>query len=58
MVMKVWKISCLLSRIAPENTAVDGVAYTINTRYKDAAIKDYVTPKHCKTCVKYVYETE
>ena len=58
MVMKDWRTSSLLSRIVPYNTAVSGVAYTINTRYDLAAISDYTHDKHCKTCVMYVYETD
>ena len=46
-----------LSRIRPHNTANGGLCYTLNTRYEFAGIKDLVTPKHCKTCVMYVYET-
>ena len=46
-----------LSRIRPHNTASGGLCYTLNTRYEFAGIKDLVTPKHCKTCVMYIYET-
>ncbi len=47
-----------LSRIRPHNTASGGLCYTLNTRYEFAGIKDLVTPKHCKTCVMYIYETQ
>ena len=45
-----------LERVLPHNVTYDGLCYTINTRYEDAAISDYTHPKHCKTCVMYVYE--
>ena len=43
---------------SPYNTAAGGVCYTLNTRYEDAAVGDYTCPRHCKTCVMYVYESE
>lgn len=47
-----------LSVVKPHNTAVGGVCYTLNTRYEDAAVGDYTCPRHCKTCVMYIYENE
>lgn len=53
------RTSLLLSRIKPQNVCSGGVACTINTRYEDAAIRDYITLKHYpKTCVMYVLETQ
>ena len=53
------RTSLLLSRIKPQNVCHGGVAYTLNTRYENAAIKDYVTLAHYpKTCVLYVFENE
>ena len=47
-----------LSRIKLQNVCNGGVACTLNTRYENAAIKDYTTLKHYpKTAVCYVYET-
>ena len=49
----------LLSRIKPQNVCNGGVACTLNTRYENAAIRDYTTLKHFpKTCCLYIYETE
>ena len=48
-----------LSRIKPQNVCNGGVSCTLNTRYENAAIKDYITLAHYpKTCVMYIYETE
>lgn len=48
-----------LSRIRAQNVCSGGVACTLNTRYEDAAIKDYITLKHYpKTACIYIYETE
>ena len=45
-------------RPVPQNVCRGGVACTLNTRYEDAAVSDYVNLRHFpKTCVKYVYET-
>lgn len=53
------RTSLLPSRIKPQNVCSGGVACTINTRYEDAAIRDYITLKHYpKTCVMYVLETQ
>lgn len=54
----ILKTSLSLSRIKPQNVCRGGVACTINTRYENAAIKDYTSLKHFpKTAVCYVYET-
>lgn len=50
--------SLFLVRIVPQNVCSGCVSCTLNTRYEDAAIRDYITLKHYpKTAVKYVYET-
>lgn len=47
-----------LSVIRAQCVCTDGVACTLNTRYEDAAIMDYITTKHYpKTCWMYIYET-
>ncbi len=47
-----------LSRIKPHNVCYGCVACTLNTRYEDAAIKDYITLRHYpKTVVMAIYET-
>lgn len=52
------RTSLLLSRIKPQNVLSGGVACTLNTRYEDAAIKDYTTLRHYpKTACLYIYET-
>ena len=59
MKMLTLKTSLSLSRIIPQNVCQGGVACTLNTRYDNAAIKDYVTLSHFpKTCVLYVFETQ
>ena len=51
---KSWR----LERIRPQNVCSGEVFPTLNTRYEDAAIKDYITLKHYpKGCWMYVYET-
>lgn len=51
--------SLSLSRVKPQNVCSGGVFPTLNTRYEDAAIKDYITLSHFpKGCWMYVYETE
>lgn len=56
--MKTLKTGCCSVRVIPQNTCMDGAACTINTRYEDAAIKDYISLSHYpKTCCIYVYET-
>lgn len=48
-----------LSRIKPQNVCEGNVFPTLNTRYEDAAIRDYLTLRHFpKGCWIYVYETE
>lgn len=57
--MLTLKTSLSLSRIKPQNVCSGGVACTINTRYENAAIKDYTTLRHFpKTCVVYVFENQ
>ena len=57
--MLTLKTSLSLSRIIPQNVCLGGVACTLNTRYENAAIKDYVTLAHYpKTCVLYVFENQ
>lgn len=53
------RTSLLLSRIKPQNVCQGGVACTLNTRYEDAAIKDYTSLRHYPqtTCI-YIYETK
>ena len=59
MVKITLRTSLLPSRIKPQNVCSGGVACTINTRYEDAAIRDYVTLSHFpKTCALYVFETQ
>ncbi len=59
MKMLTLKTSLSLSRIIPQNVCHGGVACTLNTRYENAAIKDYVTLAHYpKTCVLYVFENQ
>ena len=51
--------SCRLSRIKPQNVCAGNVFPTLNTRYEDAAIKDYITLRHFpKGCWLYIYESE
>lgn len=51
---KLWS----LSRIKPQNVCQGGVACTLNTRYENAAIKDYISLRHYpKSAVLYIYET-
>ena len=58
MMKLISRTSLLFSRIKAQNVCNGGVACTLNTRYENAAIKDYVTLSHYpKTCVMYVYET-
>ena len=48
-----------LSAVRLQNVCEGGVCCTLNTRYEDAAIKDYISLRHYpKTCVMYVYESE
>ena len=57
--MLTLKTSLSLSRIKPQNVCSGGVACTINTRYENAAIKDYISLSHYpKTACMYIYETE
>ncbi len=59
MKMLTLKTSLSLSRIIPQNVCQGGVACTLNTRYENAAIKDYVSLSHYpKTCVLYVLENQ
>ena len=52
------KVSSLLVSIVPQNVCQGGVACTLNTRYEDAAIRDYITLAHFpKTAWCYIYET-
>lgn len=52
---KLWS----LSRIKSQNVCHGGVACTLNTRYENAAIKDYISLSHYpKTCVMYVFENQ
>ena len=45
-------------RVRPQNVCEGGVICTLNTRYEDAAIRDYITLRHYpKSAVMYVYET-
>lgn len=45
-------------RVKPQNTCLGGVFPTLNTRYEDAAIRDYITLQHYpKGCWMYIYET-
>lgn len=58
MMKTILKTSLSPSRIKAHNVCKGNVACTLNTRYDNAAIKDYVTLAHFpKTCVMYVYET-
>lgn len=48
-----------LSRVKPQNICDGGVICTLNTRYEDAAIKDYITLRHYpKSAWCYIYETD
>lgn len=58
MKMLTLKTSLSLSRIIPQNVCHGGVACTLNTRYENAAIKDYISLSHFpKTVIAYIYET-
>lgn len=58
-VMGIARKSWSLSRIRPLNTCNGDVCCTLNTRYEDAAIKDYISLSHFpKTCWMYVYENQ
>ena len=47
-----------LSRLKPQNVCDGGVVCTLNTRYENAAIRDYITLRHFpKSCLAYIYET-
>ena len=51
--------SLSLSRIKAQNVCSGGVACTLNTRYENAAIRDYISLEHFpKTCVLYVFENQ
>lgn len=55
--MTLWKCSSI--RQVPQNVCRGGVACTLNTRYEDAAVTDYITLRHYpKTCVRCVYENK
>lgn len=57
--MLTLKTSLSLSRIVPQNVYRGNVFPTLNTRYEDAAIRDYITLAHFpKGCWMYIYETE
>lgn len=59
MAKSILKISSCPNSIRPQNVCSGGVACTLNTRYENAAIKDYVTLAHYpKTAVLYIYETD
>ena len=46
-----------LSRIKPQNVCAGDIFPTLNTRYEEAAVKDYITLRHFpKGCWIYVYE--
>ena len=46
-------------RPVPQNVCRGGVACTLNTRYEDAAVRDYVDLRHFpKTAVMSVYEND
>ena len=50
---------CSSVRLVPQNVCRGGVACTLNTRYEDAAVTDYITLRHYpKTCVRCVYENK
>lgn len=50
---------CSSVRLVPQNVCRGGVACTLNTRYEDAAVTDYITLRHYpKTGVRYIYETD
>ena len=56
MMMNLKVSSCL---VRPQNVCEGGVSCTLNTRYEDAAIMDYISLSHFpKTAWMYVYETE
>ena len=51
------KISSLA--VKPQNVCEGGVSCTLNTRYEDAAIRDYISLAHFpKSAWMYVYDTE
>ena len=53
------KTSLYLSNIKAQNVCSGGVACTLNTRYENAAIRDYISLSHYpKTCVMYVFENQ
>lgn len=59
MMILTLKTSLSLSRIIPQNVCRGGVACTLNTRYEDAAIRDYISLAHFpKSCCVYVFETQ
>ena len=46
-------------RVKPQNVCEGGVSCTLNTRYEDAAIMDYISLAHFpKTAWCYIYESE
>lgn len=48
---------CSSVRQVPQNVCRGGVACTLNTRYEDGAVSDYISLAHYpKTVVRYVYE--
>lgn len=56
---KILRTISLQVRVIPQNVCRGGVACTINTRYEDAAIRDYITLAHYpKTCIMYVVENQ
>ena len=56
-----WSVMILRissSVVKPQNVCEGGVSCTLNTRYEDAAIRDYISLRHYpKTAWMYVYET-
>lgn len=57
MKMKVTLWKCSSIRLVPQNVCRGGVACTLNTRYEDGAVSDYINLAHYpKTVVRYVYE--
>lgn len=60
--MSLSSLSVMTLRISSyrkvQNVCDGGVCCTLNTRYEDAAIRDYVTLRHFpKTCIMNIYET-
>lgn len=57
--MAIARKSLSLSRVKPQNVCEGGVSCTLNTRYEDAAIMDYISLAHFpKTSWMYIYETD